>query len=106
MKEKRIEEMAVENLVAFLWHNTSTSDVDLIFEVAELLCKAGYRKQSEGEWIKQRPNPEAMKAFHELGLGKGMSINSIYWTCSLCGNFGTLNHKYCPRCGARMKGVE
>ena len=56
----------------------------------------------QGEWIKQTPDPEVMKAFHEMGLGGGMSINSIYWTCSLCGNWGTPHHKYCSSCGAKM----
>lgn len=46
--EKQIEEMAVENLVAFLWHNTAMYDEDLIFDVAEAIYNAGYRKQ---EWI-------------------------------------------------------
>ncbi len=44
---KQIEEMAVENLVAFLWHNTNMYDEDLIFDVAETLVNAGYRKASE-----------------------------------------------------------
>jgi len=46
--KKQIEVMAVENLVAFLWHNTSMYDEDQIFDVAEALVNAGYRKQ---EWI-------------------------------------------------------
>jgi hypothetical protein len=46
-EEKQIEEMAVENLVAFLWHNTSMYDEDQIFDVAEALVNEGYRKQSE-----------------------------------------------------------
>lgn len=46
-KDKQIEEMAVENLVAFLWHNTAMYDEDLIFDVAEALVNAGYRKASE-----------------------------------------------------------
>ena len=57
-----------------------------------------------GEWIKHSPDPEAMKMFHEMGLGKGMSINSVYWCCSACGNWGTPHHKYCSSCGAKMKG--
>lgn len=48
-KEQQIEEMAIENLVAFLWHNTNMYDEELIFDVAEALVNAGYRKQSE--WI-------------------------------------------------------
>lgn len=59
-EKKQIEEMAIENLVAFLWHNTNMYDEELIFDVAEALVNAGYRKQSEpfscnhengGEWV-------------------------------------------------------
>ena len=72
--------------------------------LAKALYARDWRKQSEGEWVKQKPDPEAMKVFHEKGLGKGMSVNSIYWTCSVCDNWGTPQHKYCSSCGARMKG--
>ena len=57
-----------------------------------------------GRWIKQKPDPEAMQIIHDMGLGKGMSVNSIYWTCSICENWGTPHHKYCCSCGAKMDG--
>jgi hypothetical protein len=57
-----------------------------------------------GMWIKQRPNPEAMKAFHELGIGTSMSEDSIHWLCSRCGMWGTPTMKYCNNCGAKMDG--
>ena len=61
--EKQIEDMAIENLAAFLWHNTNMYDEDLIFDVAEALCKAGYRKQSESEWISVEDRlPEPQKS--------------------------------------------
>lgn len=59
----------------------------------------------KGEWLKQSPDPEAMKIFHEKGLGTGMSVNSIFWTCSICENWGTPHHNYCSSCGAKMKGA-
>jgi hypothetical protein len=55
-----------------------------------------------GEWIKNKPNPEMMKAFHDLGIGKGMTEKSIFWTCSCCGTWGTPRYKYCQECGAKM----
>lgn len=57
-----------------------------------------------GEWIRHKPNKAAMEEFHKMGVGKGMSVNSIYWTCSNCGNWGMPRHKYCNKCGAKMKG--
>jgi hypothetical protein len=57
-----------------------------------------------GHWIKQKPDTEAMNIIHDMGLGKGMSVNSIYWTCSICENWGTPTHKYCCSCGAKMDG--
>lgn len=57
-----------------------------------------------GEWVKQKPNAEAMQNFYDMGLGKGMGLNSIYWVCSECENWGTPTHRYCCSCGAKMDG--
>ena len=71
---------------------------------AERAVEAGYSKQREGEW---KYNPDGM----DWGLGA--------WQCSLCGcnnhNLPMDNRvnpmrfagaKYCPHCGAKMKGGE
>lgn len=55
-----------------------------------------------GYWVKNAPNPEAMKSFHELGIAKAMRENSIYWTCSCCNEWGFPYSKYCSNCGAKM----
>ena len=57
-----------------------------------------------GEWIKHKRDPEVMRFFHEQGIGKGMSENSIFWTCSECKSWGTPVHNYCQNCGAKMDG--
>ena len=57
-----------------------------------------------GYWVKNAPNPEAMKSLHELGIAKAMRENSIYWTCSCCGKWGFPYSKYCSECGAKMDG--
>lgn len=92
-KEKQIEEMALDicksRLVAedgdacrkCRQHNNC-----LYQEIAYGLYNAGYRKQSEGEWIEQ--------AYGEL-------------KCSECGIIQEdYPHRYnfCPNCGAKMKG--
>ena len=52
---------------------------------AEKLVKLGYRRQSEGKWL--RYGYDSQK-------------------CSLCGNVNTnyINNNFCPNCGAKMKG--
>jgi rRNA maturation endonuclease Nob1 len=86
--KKQIEEMAVENLVAFLWHNTNMYDEDLIFDVAEALCNADYRKQIEGEW-------------------KKVSEKYPRYVCTACNHlYNNKGYKYCPNCGAKMKGAD
>lgn len=55
-----------------------------------------------GEWIRNEPNHEQMKEFHDMGIGKAIAISSIFWTCSCCGTWGTPRYKYCPNCGAKM----
>ena len=88
---KQIEEMPVEELVAFLWHNTNMYDEDLIFDVAEALVNAKYSKQIDGEWI-----------LHEDGSGTCKNCNTHQkhiWDMDGWQNF-------CGHCGAKMKGVN
>ena len=61
---------------------------------ASILHNTGYRKQSEGEWIKQ------VKVRKE---GKPLLY---YYQCSLCGVYLAEQANFCPNCGAKMKGGE
>lgn len=79
-------------------------DLEDDFECKRFKDKDEFIRVQHGMWIKQRPNPEAMKAFHELGIGTGMSEDSIHWLCSRCGMWGTPSMKYCNECGAKMDG--
>ena len=72
-----------------------TTDLGLCKEkfVATELYNAGYRKQSEGEWVVVDSD-----------------IGYVESECSLC-KHKVLEHtdtayKFCPNCGARMKGGE
>lgn len=64
---------------------------------AERAVEAGYVKQSEGEWI----------AHEDDWCG-------TFYTCSACGcDWTTIdgtpqenNMRYCPECGAKMKGAD
>lgn len=113
MEDKyQIEEMAIdicESRGAWTSDSCEECRMDnrcLYQDIACALHKLGYRKQREGKWIKRSPNPEAMKEFHDMGLGKGMSENSIHFVCSVCGKWGRPSYQFCPTCGAKMKGGE
>ena len=64
-------------------HSRSISELE-----AEFLYNAGYRKQSEGEWTYSE-DKRSMKCTH---CRKRMKIQ--------------LDRRYCPNCGAKMKGGE
>lgn len=82
----------------------SQYNADWISSFIESQPTANVAEVKHGEWVRNEPNPQKMKEFHQLGIGKAMSENSIYWTCSCCGSWGTLTHKYCSQCGAKMDG--
>lgn len=73
----------------------------LFYEIATKLYNAGYRKQSEGEWIGEAD-----------GYADGEFVYDV-WHCSECNHCiddGTddpdLLPNFCPNCGAKMKGGE
>lgn len=87
--------------IAELQHLIFTCFSDISYHgsavVAKALYHAGYRKQSEGEWI-DKPT--------------GAYSRWQSW-CSSCGKHSGIGgiesnrHKpFCPNCGAKMKGVE
>ena len=85
-KEKQIEEIKL--LLESTCDNTECNypfNCDLC--QATRLYTAGYRKQSEGEWLR----------FGQDDV-----------QCSLCGKVNTNcnNNNFCPNCGAKMKGGE
>jgi hypothetical protein len=69
--------------------------------IATQLHNAGYRKQSEGEWIE--------KNNHKTITGKTIPGDMVYAPkdhCSKCGVKSKDMGNYCSHCGARMKGGE
>ena len=98
-KEKQIEEMAKYSCTSCEWAvcgdqcllDRTPSECDLALTVANTIYNAGYRKQSEGEWI-------------DTG---DFELDNIYsgWKCSLCGHiFCGCKTNFCSNCGAKMKG--
>ena len=57
--------------------------------------EAGYRKQSEGEWIVTKTE-----------YGWNCAEYPIEYTCSVCGRIEKYAEPYCPNCGARMSGGQ
>lgn len=98
-KEKQIKEMEQigsklpcdrEDCSKCLAMNRRCND----FLFAERLYNAGYRKQSEGEWKRI-----------------GGDLGYVEMECSVCGYTDVFDddnepHKFCPECGAKMKGGE
>ena len=89
-KEKQIEEMIeylnnTINVERNSYFGKGCMRLPLIEADKILDILKGYRKQSEGEWIKDNNKR----------------------TCSLCGYLyysNNDNFNYCPNCGAKMKG--
>ena len=90
--EKQIEEMAITILDFVHTKHNQFSMQDL----AEALYNAGYRKQSEGEWIKHCNTYECSVCKEELFIEYAEDYDAIEdW-----------NLHFCPFCGAKMKGGE
>ena len=88
-REKQIKEMA-RTLCGEKEHTCEECDsYECEFWIeSSVLYNAGYRKQSEGEWI-----------WKSNGYRKCLH-------CSCCGNQEEWETAFCPNCGAKMKGGE
>ncbi|MEE1046061.1 MAG: hypothetical protein U0M60_01415 [Clostridia bacterium] len=94
-KEKQIEEMA--EIMSHSCEGECFTNKDGLTDCAVceacLLYEAGYRKQSEGEWI--------------LTQEKRL-FGDKYYTCSNCQSINPtmIKFNYCFNCGAKMKGEK
>ena len=84
-KEKQIEEMAKDLAKHSFFYNGGC--LMNYSNTAKLLYEAGYRKQSEGEWIEHRET---------------RPYTEVFYICSKCGRKEFQKEPYC-HCGARMK---
>ena len=101
-KEKQIEEMCevlrqnAESCKTCSWYEEGLciGNCELAEDnqaVCETLYTAGYRKQSEGEWVEK-------------------NVFFAIYKCSICGAENSYKDghaflsKFCPNCGAKMKG--
>ena len=88
MREKQIEEIGkiicgMENgCDGCMWNKARCNERNY----AEEIYKAGYRKQSEGKW-------------------KQVYNSFPRYVCTHCNHlYNNKSFKYCPNCGAKMKG--
>lgn len=91
MSKEQIEEMRKDLIEIFDEEYEKRRLITADFTAIKMTDK-GYSKQSEGEWISNRQTDE--------------------FICSLCGAIAPVDclkeafyeSKFCPNCGARMKG--
>lgn len=88
-KQKQIEEMAKAILRAN--DNYDTTCREDCMTIADMIYEAGYRKQSEGEWVK--------------AYRRGLTVNDGY-VSTCCDMWNNRKSHFCPNCGAKMKGGE
>ena len=93
-REKQIEEIA-----NILWHipgNYFLNSYNDCERIAECIYDGGgYRKQSEGEWIKSKSGLYVCSECDKTCPYDAQADDISYWEC-----------KYCPNCGAKMNGGE
>ena len=94
-------------------HNEICQQIDGPFNIidADMSCadfkhRARFVELNIAKKIKHTPDIDKMREFHKLGLGKGMSERSIFWTCSNCKVWVSLAHKFCPNCGAKFEAEQ
>ena len=99
-KEKQIEEMAIISCSSYCRNKekkcAGVTDCDckcVQYHRGEALYNAGYRKQSEGEWIEHIEKPSWLEDDVE-----------VFYECSICKTQSPAPTKFCPNCGAKMKG--
>ena len=93
MKEN--EKQAIAEMASFMWAGRSLQKS--YPEIAETLYNAGYRKQSEGEWIGK--TDYAGYGYYCSNCNAVFTGENAEWIAK--------EHNYCPKCGARMKvGAE
>ena len=79
---------------------------NLVGQCADYIDRSRFVELQTAHWIRHSPDKNIMRGFHKQGIGRGMGENSIFWTCSNCGNWGVLSYKYCPFCSAKIEKAE
>ena len=89
--EMAADDKQIDEILQILFMHTSVNSTDDdVRRCARHLYRAGYRKQSEGEWEKR-----TFIIFDSEKVG---------FRCSECNTTWDAPTKFCPNCGAKMKG--
>lgn len=91
--------------VDVLKHNYPSSCFEDLCKAVDIAIKAlsAQSERKKGKWI---PHREKSREYIGTVL---INVSYDYWFCDECGyrvENGQPMYKYCPNCGARMKGEE
>ena len=93
-KEKQIEEMAkvIDQAKHDMWAGECPTYAEHSKNIAKYLYAAGYRKQSEGEWIKKYGFLVCSECDATKPIAFSTALKITYYKCD-----------FCPKCGAKMR---
>ena len=103
-KEEQIEEMAKDIAGIEQQEDLTLGEVygiEATFELAEILCDAGYRKADE---VRKETAREVIKPYVCERFGKNGQTYSL--KCGRCNKTVQAKWNYCPFCGAKLREVE
>ena len=104
-EEKKIEQ--IEEMAKIIYDNRPIPEIwqEDAEEIAHILYNAGYRKQSEGEWI-DRYNGKYANSLYVCSVCDGRALLTTSLNELSTSTVKQILTPYCPHCGAKMKGGE
>ena len=96
MSKEQIEKDELFSILSNTINGANFDDLsEAVYKISDV---AGFRKQSEGEWVANR---------HISISKRNRTIHYETYKCSVCGVWnGRHKQKFCPNCGAVMDGKE
>lgn len=98
-KEKQIEEKAIEEMAKII---AKADDTCRAQTISKTLYNAGYRKQSEGEWLSSPDGIQPIRCSKCNMPAPFVAGENEFGDFEIC----RYPSRYCHECGAKMKGGE